>query len=96
MDAGEGFGCQPATTVDNRLVPETIAGGGSWRVTCGLLSGLLHQNKWLPLAYLGGLTFELELGALTDWCSPELHSQRHDDYAVSGPGRLSTDVLAPL
>ena len=76
MDAGEGFGCQPATVVDNRLVPETIAGGGSRRVTTGLLSGLLHQSKWLPLAYLGGLTFELELGALTDWCSPS--------YTVSG------------
>ena len=69
IDAAEGFGSLPATTVDNRLVPETIAAGGYRKVTCGLLSGLLRQKCWLPLAYCP-LTIELEVAGLTDWNSP--------------------------
>ena len=63
LDASEGFGylMGGATTVDNRLVPEPIPAGGSRRVTCSLLSGLLNQPKWLPLSF-APLTLELEIG----------------------------------
>ena len=81
MDAAEGFGCQAATEVNNRLVPETIAGGGSRRVTCGLLSGLLHQPKWLPLSMTGGITYELECGWAHGLVLAELHGRRHYNHS---------------
>ncbi len=63
LDAGEGFGC--ATNQAPGLsfidwIPEQIPNGGSRRIFFNLMSGILSQHLWIPLAYMP-LTNELEI-----------------------------------
>ena len=63
LDAAEGFGC-----ANNQVpglsfidwIPEQIPGNSHRRIFFNLMSGILSQHLWIPLAYMP-LTIELEV-----------------------------------
>jgi hypothetical protein len=62
MDASEGFGVQGNVPGLSSIewTPEQIPAGGTRRVFMSLMSGLMSQHLWIPLAYCP-LTIELEV-----------------------------------